>query len=322
MYIQQYFLEKKFQIYLDCSLTGCFMIISEVIIVLINEIAKRCNITKKAVRYYVEQKFIVPTILENGYMNFSEQDVKILKEIVLYRKLGLSISEIKKVYDNQKELKGILYQRTLDAEKEKLKQNLLKRIEAGEFIENLEYEINHISSNTIIISKLMELFPSYYGKFISLNFARYFTGQIETEEQRQAFQEIIVFFDNAPDIEIPTDLREYLDNYLEEYSSEEGIEKINGILQEKENAIKNIDIFVEKNKDILEEYYQFKQTETYKNSPAYRLMEYMKEFCSISGYYDIFIPAMRKLSPSYNAYYEQMLNANEQFVQLYPKYLG
>lgn len=298
------------------------MIIPEVITVLINEIAKRCNITKKAVRYYVEQKFIVPTILENGYMDFSEQDVKILKEIVLYRKLGLSIYEIKKVYDNQKELKGILYQRALEAEKEKLKQNLLKRIEAGELIENLEYEINHISSNTIIISKLMELFPSYYGKFISLNFARYLTGQIETEEQRQAFQEIIVFFDNAPDIEIPTDLKEYLDNYLEEYSSKEGIEKMEGILQEKENAIKNIDIFVEKNKDILEEYYQFKQTETYKNSPAYRLMEYMKEFCSTSGYYDIFIPAMRKLSPSYNAYYEQMLNANEQFIQLYPKYLG
>ncbi len=173
------------------------MMILEVISVLINEVAKSCNITKKAVRYYVEQECIIPNVLENGYMDFSERDVKVLKQIVLYRKLGLSISEIKKVYKNQKELKGILYQRTLELEQEKLKQDLLKRVEAGEPIENLEYEM-------------------------------------------------------------------------------------------------------------------------YKNSEAYRLMEYMKQFCSSSGYYDVFIPTMRKLSP---LYYEQMLKANEQFVKLYPEYL-
>lgn len=297
------------------------MMILEVISVLINEVAKNCNITKKAVRYYVEQECIIPNVLENGYMDFSERDVKVLKQIVLYRKLGLSISEIKKVYKNQKELKGILYQRTLELEQEKLKQDLLKRVEAGEPIENLEYEINHISSNSIIIKKLMDLFPSYYGKFISLNFSRYLTGKIETEEQMKAFHEIIAFFDNAPDIDIPIDLQEYLDTYLEEYSGEKGIEKINAILQGKDDAMKNIDVFVKNNKDILEEYHKFKQTDAYKNSETYRLMEYMKQFCSSSGYYDVFIPTMRKLSPLYNAYYEQMLKANEQFVQLHPEYL-
>lgn len=68
----------------------------------------------------------------------------------------------------------------------------------------------------------MDLFPSYYGKFISLNFSRYLTGKIKTEEQMKAFKEIIDFFDNVPDIEIPKDLQEYLDEYLEECSSEKG----------------------------------------------------------------------------------------------------
>ena len=37
----------------------------------------------------------------------------------------------------------------------------------------------------------MDLFPSYYGKFISLNFSRYLTGRIETKEQLEAFKEIL-----------------------------------------------------------------------------------------------------------------------------------
>lgn len=47
----------------------------------------------------------------------------------------------------------------------------------------------------------------------------------------------------------------------------------------------------------------------------------MKIFCESSGYYDVFIPAMRKLSPLYNAYYEQMLKANDKFMKNYPEYL-
>ena len=288
---------------------------------LINEIAKSCNITKKAVQYYVEQGLIAPKILENGYKDFSEQDMELLKQIVLYRKLGLSISEIKLVFENHNEISCILHQRTLELEREKAKQELLKRIENGEKVENLEQEINNINSNTMIIKKLLELFPSYYGKFISLNFSRYLTGKIETEEQMKAFHQIIEFFDNVPDIHLPEDLQQYLDDYLEEYSSEEGIEKINYILQAKDKAVRNIDEFVKSNKDILEEYKKWKQTDDYKNSPAFRLMEYMKQVCTSNGYYEVFIPAMRKLSPLYNEYYEQLLKANEEFVRIYPEYL-
>ena len=38
---------------------------------LINEVAKLSNLTKKAVEYYTEQGLICPNILENGYRDFS-----------------------------------------------------------------------------------------------------------------------------------------------------------------------------------------------------------------------------------------------------------
>ena len=198
---------------------------------LINEIAKRCNITKKAVQYYVEQELLCPSILENGYREFTEEDADALKKIVLYRQLSLSISEIKSILKNPENIKGILHQRTLELEKEKIKQEFLQRIVAGEEIQNLENEISSIDSNTIIIRRLTTMFPSYYGKYISLNFSRYLTGKIETEEQMKAFEDIIEFFDNAPNIELPEDLKQYLDEYQDFYSGEQGTEQIYQIIE-------------------------------------------------------------------------------------------
>ena len=287
---------------------------------LINEVAKKCDVTKKAIQYYVSQGVITPTVLENGYSDFSEKDAKILKKVVLYRRLGLSVPEIKRVLENQNDVKGILYQRVLELEREKLKQGILRQLSEGVDIEDLSNDINQIDANTIIIQRLLDLFPSYYGKFISLNFARYLTGTIETEDQMEAFGDIIEFFDNVPDLDIPSDLQEFMDEYLDLYSSEEGVEKINAIVQAKHDAMQDIDAFMKDNKEKIDEYQRIKQTDEFKNTPAYRLMELMKEFCASSGYYDVFIPAMRRLSPLYNEYYEQMLVANEKFVREHPEY--
>ncbi len=295
--------------------------ILEVIYMLINEMATKCNTTKKSVQYYVSEGLIDPKILENGYQDFSEQDMNLLKQIVLYRKLGLSISEIKSVLKNPKELTYAIHQRTLELEREKIKQELLRRIAAGEKLESLELEINNIDASSIIIKKLLELFPGYYGKFLSLNFAEYLTGELETEEQMQAFQQIIDFFDSVSDMDLPIDLRQYLDEYSEVYATEEGMGIINDILKRKQDAIQNIEEFVADNKEIIDKYNMIRQSEEFMQSPAFRLMEYMKSFCTSSGYYEVFIPAMRRLSPSYNAYYEQMLAANEKFAEIYPEYI-
>ena len=288
---------------------------------LINEVAKKCDVTKKAIQYYVSQGVISPTVLENGYSDFSEKDAKILKKVVLYRRLGLSVPEIKRVLENQNDVKGILYQRVLELEREKLKQGILRQLSEGVDIEDLSNDINKIDANTIIIQRLLDLFPSYYGKFISLNFARYLTGTIETEDQMEAFGDIIEFFDNVPDLDIPSDLQEFMDEYLDLYSSEEGVEKINAIVQAKHDAMQDIDAFMKDNKEKIDEYQRIKQTDEFKNTPAYRLMELMKEFCASSGYYDVFIPAMRRLSPLYDEYYKQMLVANEKFVREHPEYV-
>ena len=287
---------------------------------LIHEIAKKCGTTKKTVQYYVEERLILPRVLGNGYKDFSEEDMRRLKRIVLYRKLGLGLGEIKGVLEDPRELTAVLHQRTLELEREKVKQALLKRIEAGEEPEALEEEIRHIDSNTIIIKKLVELFPGCYGKLISLNFAGYLTGELETEEQLEAFHQIIDFFDNVPDLDLPEELQSYLDEASALYSSVEGEEILDEIFRKKQEAIRDIETFVKNNRGSLDAYQKLRQTETFTSSPAFRLMEFLKGFCANSGYYEVFIPAMRRLSPLYDAYYEQMLRANERLIEIYPQY--
>ena len=43
---------------------------------LVNEVCKKCSLTKKAIEYYVEQGLVSPQIQENGYRVFSEEDVE------------------------------------------------------------------------------------------------------------------------------------------------------------------------------------------------------------------------------------------------------
>ena len=52
---------------------------------LVNEVCKECNLTKKAVEYYIEQGLIAPSVRENGYRDFCDADVARLKKISVLR---------------------------------------------------------------------------------------------------------------------------------------------------------------------------------------------------------------------------------------------
>ena len=47
-------------------------------------------------------------------------------------------------------------------------------------------------------------------------------------------------------------------------------------------------------------------------------MELTKEFNSTSGYYNIFIPALKELSSSYSEYHNQLERAGKIFLGKYP----
>jgi|GEM_PF-1413304 len=62
-----------------------------------NEICKLLNITKKAISYYEKKGLLSVSKDEKGYRFYSVEDINKLKEIVLYRNLGISTEDIKKL---------------------------------------------------------------------------------------------------------------------------------------------------------------------------------------------------------------------------------
>ncbi len=61
----------------------------------INDVEKITGLTSKAIRLYESKGLITISRDANGYRNYSDSDVEVLKNIKLFRSIGISISDIK-----------------------------------------------------------------------------------------------------------------------------------------------------------------------------------------------------------------------------------
>lgn len=282
---------------------------------LINEVCKRCGLTKKAIEYYEEQGLTRPQIMENGYRMFSEDDVIQLNKIAVLRGLGISVSDIKTVLAENDRLsfQTICDKKELEISDIQAKQQLLHMIARNQNWEDARAQLSQLDAKQSILSRLLDRFPGYFGKFISLHFAPYLNERIVTDEQQDAFETIIDFLDGV-NIVIPDDLKEYLDDAAKTIDlvdvSKKAAASVAAAIQDPEQYLKD-------NREMFERYKEVKTSDAYKNTPGYRFQELFAQLNRENGYNDIFIPAMRRLSSSYREYYEKLLKANEAFLKSY-----
>lgn len=285
---------------------------------LIYEVMEQTSLTRKAIEYYTEQKLVNPQKNENGYRNYSQEDILLLQKISIYRKLGLSIDQIKQVitYGNSV-LQKFCIQKELTVRQEKQKLKLLETLSQGKeesFLE-VKKKLESLNQYTIITELLLDAFPGYYGQFVCLHFSQFLKEPIKTEEQKIAFHEIIEFLDQIPELTFPEELQEFLDIATQNFD----VGHITQILEQTKQSIEHPEQFFEANRQNLEEYFAYRLSEEYQQSPAALLQKLLIEFNQTSGYYDKFLPAMKKLSPSYNEYVKQLEQANDIFLKQYPE---
>jgi DNA-binding transcriptional MerR regulator len=283
---------------------------------LISEASKIANLTKKAIEYYTEQKLVLPVMLDNGYRDFSENDVERLKRISVFRKLGLGTEEIKAVLadETNNTLQKISVQKVLNMQKEQVKKSIFDKLSCGHSYDEINADLKAIEQSATVTEKLLEAFPGYYGRFICLHFAQFLNEPITTNEQESAYAEIIKFLDNVPSLNFPEELQSFLMENTKHISTE----NIRDMIEKTKQSIENPDEFLTENKEVLEQYLAYKQSEEFKNSLVFKIQTMLKEFNSTSGYYNVFIPAMKKLSVSYAEYHAQMEIANERLLSQYP----
>ena len=293
-----------------CILRGEYM--------LINEVCKSTGLTKKAILYYEKENFISPKKLSNGYRDYSNEDIKILQEISLYRKLDISIKDIMTILKS-KDKKDILNKIVIEKEQKEIRLKIdkiyLERLIEGDMsineISKLNDEIiqEEKKSGKFIKRELKRAFPKEFGEYMAYHFSPYLNEPLDTIEKIKAWHNIVDFLDNIPQFKIPKFIQIGLEN-----SSDE-------IRKRTYEATKcKMEALLEAQGDELEEYkeellgYIDKQIEwsllPYMN-PFFNFKKKLMNFYKESGYYEVFIPNMKVLSKEYREYSEKLNLLND-----------
>jgi len=281
----------------------------------LNALCKVCGLTKKAVEYYVDQQLVRPQVLENGYRDFSQQDAELLKKVAILRRLGLSVQTIRTVFhqDPQTALQQVTQQKAAHLAVEQERLSLLRSLADTQDWDAIRQQLDIAEKKQAILFRLLNAFPGCYGNYLRLHFARFLDLPIESTEQQQAFETVVHYLDNV-DFTLSPDLRDYLEqaaHALDQQAEEKIAANMEGIINDPE-------AYLAEHKDELDAYLVYKTSEAHKDSPACRLQEQLHQLHQQKGYYDVFLPAMKRLSPSYAAYCQGLEAANQVFLQHYP----
>lgn len=277
-----------------------------------NEVQDKTNLSRKAIEYYEEKGLVHPKKLENGYRDYSDGDVEVLKKISLLRNLGLSISEIALYLDSKEEvLASILRRKEHELDICEKRKNVLNLIVKGESIDLINEELAIIEAQETIYDKLIRIFPGYFGQLIFSSY-KIFLNESLNKDEEAAFNEYIKFLDSLPNFELSKEEKDY----IEAISSSFDMKALDDVNKEKLLAVENAETWLEDHKDYIKAYKEYKNTDEYKNSLIKLIQDKLKMFMQENNYYEKAIPLIRKFSKSYNAYYEKLLKANEEYLKL------
>lgn len=273
------------------------------------DVQRITGLTRKAIEYYEMQGLLNPLRDENGYRNYRNEDVSRLTQINAYRKLGLSVAEIANVLsDNKKEaISNVVREKEIRHSLDDQRLYLLSQIASGIALEDVADDLRSLESRESIYNKISGKFPGYIGQMLFVNYAHFLQGRLETLEQMDAYDELILFLDQMED---PSFTEEEL-KMISEASESINLERIDSIVESKLQAVQDIDKWMRENQDVIEQYLELKNSKAYQAMPIVKLFEKMKDFLQASGYYETVIPLLRKMSPGYDEYYRQLIQANE-----------
>lgn len=272
----------------------------------LNEVIKQVDLSKRAIKFYEEKGLLKTKRDSNGYRNYTDKDISLLKEISSYRKMGIGLSDIKEILNDKSVLKQILIEKKKEIT---ILQNELEALE--KFIENNNIEELYDSVDyKTLADAIQNSIPGFYGYYFLNHFLPYLQIRIQTKEQQEAYNRLIEFWDNT-NIRIPFLMK--LNSWiLFKLNSKKSlivqIEQIDSQIKELLNPTEEE---YEKLKKKVNDGYKLKNSIFYKYSLiGISQRKFMKELQN-KGYNDIFIPSMIALSPKYKEYHNALMAINK-----------
>lgn len=114
----------------------------------INEVEQTIGITKKNIRFYEQEGLLNPSRAANGYREYSPEDVAVLQQIKLLRKLDIPLEEIKKLQSGSFTLEDCLRRHLIALERRSKNLAAMER-----FCDRILAE--HAELNTLPVEQLL-----------------------------------------------------------------------------------------------------------------------------------------------------------------------
>lgn len=276
----------------------------------IQEVAQQVNMTKRAIKYYESKGLLQVEKDENGYRHYTMEHVTVLQQIQVYRKLGMELSAIQRIFYNpkveQEELQRLEEQMRKSMEQQSAQLEAVRQMLTGaKDYKALQEQLDYQN----IATAIQEMIPGIYGKMFMHHFLPYLQIPITTQKQRDAYQAIITFWDTT-DLKMPLSMK--IVTFLMSFLQNKEAAVIQGRMDAQLKRLMEPDA---------KQYAQMKQAvlRQYRNQ-KYFLFRYLPSSISKrhwmmelqrSGYNDIFLPNMEKLSPSYQKYRRALYELND-----------
>lgn len=275
-----------------------------------SEIQKETGLTRKAIEYYEDKGLIHPQKSENGYRDYSEKDLETLRKVSVFRKLGMSISEINQCISSGGDtLSSVLRKRQHQLEVDEKRKVILEMVVKGESNQLINDKISLLEAEETIYEKLEIAFPGYFAQMLFAAYQPFLSEPLENDS-KESFYKYVDYLDRLPSFELTEEEK----NYIEKISSPFDVKTLKDVNQAKLDAIENTEKWMKDNEDVISQYETYKNSEEYQNSMMKQIQENLQNFMKENRYYEIAIPLIRKFSKSYDKYYEKLLKANEQYI--------
>ena len=115
----------------------------------INEVEALAGISKKNIRFYEEQGLLSPRRnSENGYRDYGENEVEVLRRIKVLRKLGVPIEEIRQMLSGAHTVSDGIRRHIITLERER--RNLDQSIALCRELQNLDIPVSSLDAQALL----------------------------------------------------------------------------------------------------------------------------------------------------------------------------
>ena len=274
----------------------------------IKEAAQAVGCTCRAIKFYEEKGLLSPVARQaNGYRDYTQEDLRRLHEIQAYRKLGIGVEDIRRLLGGED---SALLQDILEKKRNELLERKQELRAFEDFLSTRDAQaLDEAIDYDTLAQAIHAQLPGLFGRYLAAHFAPYLRVRITTQEQREAYAQVLAFWDD-PGLRLPLLFRLSMlltavpDAGQADRLAAQMDAQLKAMLSPDESAYSRI-------REQTRIAVARRESLPFSLSPVELAKRQMMRRLKDCGYYDIFLPALERLSPPYRAYRDALRSLND-----------